>query len=91
MTPESVDEFVPSAPAAPGAAAAHTATAAHPKVSPHPLWVLPFVLLLLSIALFPLLAPHFWEHQYPIVAGTLFAVAFAYYAFVRFDLHPWLH
>jgi Na+/H+ antiporter NhaD/arsenite permease-like protein len=28
-----------------------------------PLWALPFVGILLSIALFPLLAPHFWEHH----------------------------
>ena len=26
-------------------------------------WALPFVGILLSIALFPLLAPHFWEHH----------------------------
>ncbi|SCY52506.1 sodium:proton antiporter [Microvirga guangxiensis] len=28
-----------------------------------PLWALPFAGILLSIALFPLLAPHFWEHH----------------------------
>jgi Na+/H+ antiporter NhaD/arsenite permease-like protein len=28
-----------------------------------PLWALPFVGILLSIALFPLMAPHFWEHH----------------------------
>src|ERR671917_48394 len=32
-------------------------------------WALPFVGILLSIALFPLLAPHFWEHHYPKVSA----------------------
>jgi Na+/H+ antiporter NhaD/arsenite permease-like protein len=43
-------------------------------------WALPFVGILLSIALFPLLAPHFWEHHYGKVAAfwaILMAVALA--------------
>ncbi len=43
-------------------------------------WALPFAGMLLSIALFPLLAPHFWEHHYGKVAGfwaILTAVAIA--------------
>lgn len=28
------------------------------------LWIIPFIGILLSIALFPLLAPHFWHHHY---------------------------
>lgn len=32
-------------------------------------WSLPFAGMLLSIALFPLLAPHFWEHHYGKVAA----------------------
>lgn len=32
-------------------------------------WALPFVGILLSIALFPLLAPHFWEHHQGKIAG----------------------
>lgn len=36
-----------------------------------PLWsVLPFVGILLSIALFPLLAPHFWHHHFPKVSAA---------------------
>jgi tellurite resistance protein TehA-like permease len=27
-------------------------------------WALPFAGILLSIALFPLIAPHFWEHHF---------------------------
>ncbi len=41
-----------------------------------PLWsVLPFMGILLSIALFPLLAPHFWHRHYPKVSAA-WAVAF---------------
>lgn len=45
-----------------------------------PLWSgLPFVGILLSIALFPLFAPHFWHHHYPKVSafwGAAMAVPF---------------
>ena len=45
-----------------------------------PVWsALPFAGILLSIALFPLLAPHFWHHHYPKVSAAwalLFAVPF---------------
>jgi len=43
------------------------------------LWVIPFLGILLSIALFPLLAPHFWHHHYGKVSlfwGALFTGAF---------------
>ncbi|MFS8039059.1 sodium:proton antiporter [Xanthobacter sp. AM11] len=45
-----------------------------------PLWALPFAGMLLSIALFPLLAGHFWHHHYGKVAlfwGLAFAAPFA--------------
>lgn len=45
-----------------------------------PLWALPFAGTLLSIALFPLIAPRFWHHHYgKIIAGwaVLFLVPFA--------------
>ncbi|MFG1347042.1 sodium:proton antiporter [Xanthobacter autotrophicus DSM 431] len=45
-----------------------------------PLWAIPFAGMLLSIALFPLLAPHFWHHHYGKVAlfwALAFAVPFA--------------
>lgn len=45
-----------------------------------PLWAcIPFAGILLSIALFPLVAPHFWHHHYPKVAmgwAVLFGVPF---------------
>ncbi|MDR0827245.1 MAG: sodium:proton antiporter [Desulfovibrio sp.] len=43
-------------------------------------WILPFVCMLLSIAIGPLAAPHFWEHHYGKVAafwGLAFLVPFA--------------
>ncbi|MFG1392188.1 sodium:proton antiporter [Xanthobacter agilis] len=45
-----------------------------------PLWAVPFAGMLLSIALFPLLAGHFWHHHYGKVAlfwAAAFAVPFA--------------
>jgi Na+/H+ antiporter NhaD/arsenite permease-like protein len=42
-----------------------------------PLWsVIPFAGILLSIALFPLVAPHFWHRRFPLVS-TFWALAFA--------------
>lgn len=47
-----------------------------------PLWsVIPFIGILLSIAIFPLVAPHFWHHHYGKVSafwGLLMAVPFLY-------------
>ncbi len=43
------------------------------------LWVIPFAGILLSIAIFPLVLPHFWHHHYGKVSlfwGVLFLVAF---------------
>ncbi len=39
------------------------------------IWGVPFVGMLLSIAVFPLVAPHFWHHRYGAVAG-FWAVSF---------------
>ncbi len=43
--------------------------------------LLPFVVMLLSIALMPFLAPKFWEHHYPKVAVALGAITVCYYLF----------
>lgn len=53
----------------------------HGNVLPKPWMVLPFVILLLCIALLPLFAAHFWEHHYPKVAVGLGLVTAAYYIF----------
>ena len=48
-----------------------------------PIWsVLPFAGILLSIALIPLFAPHFWEHHFPKVSAfwaLVFVVPFLYF------------
>lgn len=55
----------------------------HPDLgSSLPVWsVIPFVGILLSIALFPLFAPHFWHQNFPKLAAmwaALFAIPFLY-------------
>lgn len=51
-------------------------------VAPPLAWSLPFVVLLLSIAVFPLVAPRWWHHNFPWVALPLGALVAAYYVFV---------
>ncbi len=67
----------------------------HGPPNVHWVWILPFALLLGSIALMPLINMHFWEHHYPkfaIVLGTITAV---YYLFFFPDLtasrSAWMH
>src|SRR5258706_15598240 len=49
---------------------------------PHPLMVLPFVLLLLAIALVPFINKHFWEHNFHKIAVGLGLIAVGYYLVV---------
>ena len=53
----------------------------HDVVSPNPWMILPFALLLGSIALAPLLAAKWWARHYPKVALALGGVTLAYYLF----------
>lgn len=59
-----------------------------------PLWsVIPFVGILLSIALFPLIAPHFWHRHFPAVSAAwalIFAVPFLW-SYGHEALHEILH
>jgi Na+/H+ antiporter NhaD/arsenite permease-like protein len=75
------------------AAAAATADAVHhAEPGLPPFWTMvPFVVLLLSIALMPLFAAHFWEHHYPKVAVGLGLVTGLYYLLARGDTHALLH
>jgi len=54
----------------------------HDMGSELPLWsAIPFVGILLSIAVFPLVAPHFWHHHFPKISAAwavLFAVPFLF-------------
>jgi len=70
------------APAADAHAAAEGHGDGHNIGTELPLWsVIPFAGILLSIALFPLLAMHFWHHNYPKVAAfwaAVFAIPFLF-------------
>jgi Na+/H+ antiporter NhaD/arsenite permease-like protein len=56
-----------------------------------PLWsVIPFVGILLSIALFPLVAPHFWHHHFGKVS-TFWAVLFGLPFLIAFGSHTGLY
>ena len=60
-----------------GAGSGHGESPEHNIGSLLPLWsVIPFIGILLSIALFPLLAPSFWHHHYPKVT-VFWSVVFA--------------
>ncbi|HSJ01797.1 MAG: sodium:proton antiporter [Verrucomicrobium sp.] len=60
-------------------------------LQPHPTVVLPFVALLLCIALLPLAAPHFWERHYPKVSIGLGLMTAGYYIQVLHHGQPILH
>lgn len=72
---------------------------AHPVTAGHggtdlgkslPLWsVMPFAGILLSIALFPLIAPHFWHVHFPKVSA-FWAYAFALPFLAAYSDMPWL-
>jgi len=59
-----------------------------------PLWtIIPFAGILLSIAVFPLVAPHFWHHHFPKISALwalLFAVPFLF-AYGHEAVHQILH
>lgn len=55
--------------------------AGRPEAPPALGWSLPFVLILLSIAAFPLLAPKWWSKRYPLVVLPLGALVAVYYIF----------
>ncbi|MGH7198048.1 MAG: sodium:proton antiporter [Candidatus Omnitrophota bacterium] len=54
-------------------------------------WVIPFILLLASIAVFPVVNPHFWEKKYPWFALTLGTIVVSHYLFGLKDTHILLH
>ena len=58
---------------------------------PHPGMILPFVALLLSIALMPFLHKHWWEEHYPKVAVGLGALTVVYYVLFLHNPGRMLH
>jgi Na+/H+ antiporter NhaD/arsenite permease-like protein len=65
-----------------GAAAEHGGSHGSGLGADLPLWsIIPFVGILLSIAVFPLIAPHFWHHHFPKISAfwaLVFAVPFVF-------------
>src|SRR5438067_584202 len=51
-------------------------------IEPHPLMLLPFVAMLLCIALLPLIVRHHWERYYHLIALILAAIPIVYYILV---------
>src|SRR5205823_5585413 len=74
-----------------GAAPACFAGESAPRGVPHVLWSIPFVLLLLAIAIFPLvpIAHHWWERNwFKLLTGLLLgSVIVAYYGFRGYGYH----
>ncbi|MFN0157788.1 MAG: sodium:proton antiporter [Bacteroidota bacterium] len=52
----------------------------HP-IAVNPWMILPFVVMLLAIAVAPFINKHWWEHNYPYVSIALGAITVAYYVF----------
>jgi len=77
---------------APGVAAEVTETAIAAPVSMPPLWTItPFVVLLVSIAVMPVLMSSFWHRWYPAVSLALGAITAGYYLIGRGDSAALVH
>ena len=64
------------------------ASATHaPPIEPNPWMIVPFVLMLLSIALMPFIHAHWWERNYPRVAVALGLFTGGYYLLVLGQAH----
>ena len=61
------------------------------RVAPNPVMILPFVLLLLAIAVMPFINKHWWERNYPFVSIVLGLVVIAYYVFGPGNAERLLH
>lgn len=60
-------------------------------MSAHPLWILPFILILASIAIFPLAAKHWWEKNYAWLAAGLSLPVLFHYLFQLRSYEPVIH
>lgn len=59
--------------------------------APSLLWAIPFALILLQIALWPLIAPRWWAKNYPWVTLPLGVIVAVYYVFFRHATTHMLH
>ncbi len=60
-------------------------------IEPNPVMIIPFVLLLLAIALMPFINQHWWEHHYPHVSVGLGLITIVYYVFFLHNPVRMLH
>ncbi|MCX7834448.1 MAG: sodium:proton antiporter [bacterium] len=63
----------------------------HAASDVHPVWIIPFITLLLSIAIIPLINKHFWEKYYPAIAIFLGLITIFYYLLIAKDTMRLLH
>ncbi len=56
----------------------------------HPAWSIPFIVLLLAIALMPFVHRHWWERWYPLVAIALALIPSCYYWFYAPSKERWV-
>lgn len=63
----------------------------HPILQPTPWMIVPFVLLLMAIALAPLFFAEYWHRHYPKVALILAGMTLGYYVFYLKQTGPVLH
>ncbi len=61
--------------------AAATAAVPHAAYTVSPLMIIPFILLLLAIAVMPFINKHFWENNYHLISYALGAFVVVYYIF----------
>jgi Na+/H+ antiporter NhaD/arsenite permease-like protein len=61
------------------------------RVAPNPVMMLPFLLLLLAIAVMPFINRHWWERNYPYVSVSFGLVVVAYYVFSLESVGRLLH
>ena len=69
----------------------HNLLAAAGAVDPHPAMILPFAVLLFSIAAMPFIHKHWWEHHYPKVAVGLGLITVVYYVAALGNTSRMLH
>jgi Na+/H+ antiporter NhaD/arsenite permease-like protein len=53
--------------------------------------IIPFIVLLLSIAVFPLILPEFWHKKYPVISLSLGSIVLIYYLFIAPDTAQLIH
>lgn len=60
-------------------------------LEPHPAMILPFIVMLLAIALMPFIHKHYWERHYPKIAVALGSITVFYYLFILHHPQRMLH